>query len=214
MEGHYRPGDLLPTEDELGRQLGVSRSVVREAAKAVTILGMIRTRQGKGTEVLPPESWNEFAPEILEARRSLQLVDGFLVDLLVLRRIVEVEAAALAAEHAEPSDVESLGELLLEMDEVDDAAGFATVDVRFHDAILAATKNRPLRSLLRLIEPALLAARTVSLSSRPDGRRRSALEHREIYGAVVERSPDAARAAMAAHLSWTANLSADDPPRD
>ncbi len=103
IQGHYRPGDLLPTEEELSQQLGVSRPVVREATKAVTMLGMLRSKQGKGTVVLPDENWNEFAPEVLEARSDVQSMDTFLIHLLELRRIIEVEAAGLAAERASPT---------------------------------------------------------------------------------------------------------------
>lgn len=210
IQGHYAPGDLLPTEDDLCEQLGVSRSVVREATKAITILGMIRSRQGRGTEVLPYENWNEFAPEVIEARRDLQTVDEFLVHLLELRRIIEVEAVALAAERATRDDVSTLRSLVDSMDQVgDDVDAFARLDVAFHDAVLAATGNRPLRSLLRSIEPALLTARTVSLSTRPAGVRRSTKEHRAILAAIADRSTTRARRAMTTHLSWTANLSLD-----
>lgn len=210
IQGHYAPGDLLPTEDELCEQLGVSRSVVREATKAITILGMIRSRQGRGTEVLPYENWNEFAPEVIEARRDLQTVDEFLVHLLELRRIIEVEAVALAAQRAVPVDIDAMRSLVDAMEDVgEDVDAFARLDVEFHDAVLAATGNRPLRSLLRSIEPALLTARTVSLSTRPAGVRRSTDEHRAILEAIAEHSATRARRAMTTHLSWTANLSLD-----
>src|SRR3990170_2646334 len=192
--------------------MGVSRSVVREATKAVTMLGMIRSRQGRGTEVLPYENWNEFAPEVIEARRENRTVDEFLVHLLELRRIIEVEAAELAARRAEAEDIATMRSLVAAMEEVgDDVAAFARVDVRFHDAILAATGNRPLRSLLRSIEPALLTARTVSLTTRRAGVKRSTKEHRAIFEAIAGRSAQRARRAMSSHLSWTANLSLDQP---
>lgn len=210
LEGHYRPGDLLPTEEELSQQLGVSRPVVREATKSVTMLGMLRSRQGRGTEVLPYENWNEFAPEVLEARGHLQTVDEFLIHLLEVRRIVEIEAAALAAERASADDISLIEPFLTAMATVGaDASKFAALDVGFHDSILAATGNRPLRSLLRSIEPALLAARTMSLSSRPSGVERSTREHRAIFKAIAAGSPGAARRAMSSHLSWTADKSFD-----
>ncbi len=210
IEGHYRPGDLLPTEEVLSQQLGVSRPVVREATKSVTMLGMLRSRQGRGTEVLPYENWNEFAPEVLEARRELQSVDEFLIHLLEVRRIIEIEAASLAAERASAEDVALIETFIAAMTDVGgDAAAFAAIDVGFHDAILAATGNRPLRSLLRSIEPALLAARTMSLTSRPSGVERSTREHRAIFKAISEGSASGARRAMSSHLSWTADLSFD-----
>jgi DNA-binding FadR family transcriptional regulator len=211
IRGHYGPGDFLPTADELSKQMGVSRSVVREATKAVTILEMIRSRRGRGTEVLPFENWNEFAPEVIEARRDLQTVDEFLVHLLELRRIIEVEAAAVAATRAGEEDVAAMRSLVGSMADVgDDTTAYARLDVRFHDAILAATGNRPLRSLLRSIEPALLTARTVSLNTKRAGIRRSIEEHVAIFEAIADRSASRARRAMSTHLSWTANISLDE----
>ncbi|HEV2950675.1 MAG TPA: FCD domain-containing protein [Actinomycetota bacterium] len=208
--GHYGPGDLLPTEDDLCAQLGVSRSVIREATKAITILGMVRSRQGRGTEILPFENWNEFAPEVIEARRDLQTVDEFLVHFLELRRIIEVEAAALAAERAAEEDITTMSSLVSAMQEVGgDVTEFARLDVAFHDAIIAATGNRPLRSLLRSIEPALLTARTVSLTTHSSGLERSTNEHRAILAAIRSRSAARARRAMSSHLSWTADISLD-----
>jgi GntR family galactonate operon transcriptional repressor len=208
--GHYGPGDLLPTEDDLCVQLGVSRSVIREATKAVKVLGMVRSRQGWGTEILAFENWNEFAPEVIEARRDLQTVDEFLVHFLELRRIIEVEAAALAAERAAAEDITTMGSLISAMQEVrGDVTEFARLDVAFHDAIIAATGNRPLRSLLRSIEPALLTARTVSLTTHSSGLERSTKEHRAILAAIRSRSGARARRAMSSHLSWTADISLD-----
>jgi GntR family transcriptional regulator, galactonate operon transcriptional repressor len=210
IQGDYEPGSLLPAEEELCRQFGVSRSVVRETAKALSMLGLIRIRQGRGTEVLPAESWNVFAPEVLEARAEAGLVDDFLADLLVLRRIVETEAAGLAAERASGEQLERMAEALRQGKEAgDDTQAFASADIAFHDAIFAASGNSALQSLLRMIQPALLAARMASLAASRDGFRRSHREHRAILRAIEGRSPVEASEAMATHLSWTANLPSD-----
>lgn len=212
--GHFPPGKHLPTEEALCREFGVSRSVLREAIRTVATLGMVQSRQGRGTIVLPREDWNEFAPEILEARRELGLGDELLLELLEMRRIVEVEAAAFAAERAGKEDLEAMATHLEAMDgATDDINAFAELDVAFHDQILVASRNRPLLQLLRLVQPTLLAARRLSVSSRPEGARRSAREHRRIYEAIAAGSPGRARTAMAHHLSWTANLTADDVGR-
>ncbi|HWO70910.1 MAG TPA: FCD domain-containing protein [Actinomycetota bacterium] len=210
----FSPGDQLPTEETLCRQFGVSRPVLREAIRTVAALGLVHSRQGRGTVVLPREEWNEFAPELLEARRELNLGDEFLLELLEMRRIVEVEAAALAAERAGEEDLRAMASHLEEMDRVgEDLDAFAELDVAFHDRILMASRNRPLLHLLRLVQPTLLAARRLSVSRRPQGVRRSAREHRRIYEAIAASSASRARAAMARHLSWTANITAADARR-
>lgn len=211
LSRHYLPGQFLPTEEKLCRQMGVSRSVVREAAKAVAMLGIIEPQQGRGTVVLPEEDWNVFAPEVVEARRDLELMDEFLIDLLEVRRVIEVEAAALAAERATENQVDIMREVLDSMSDLrDDPDGYARGDVEFHDTILEATGNRPLRQLLRSIEPALVTARTLSLTADPEAIARSVREHHAIYRGIAAGSPKEAREAMASHLSWTADLLVDD----
>lgn len=207
LSRHYLSGQFLPTEEELCRQMGVSRSVVREATKAVAMLGIIEPQQGRGTVVLPEEDWNVFAPEVVEARRDLELMDEFLIDLLEVRRVIEVEAAALAAERATEHQLDAMRAQLESMRDLrDDPDGYARADVEFHDTILVATGNRPLRQLLRSIEPALVTARTLSLTVEPEAIVRSIREHQAIYRGIAAGSPKQARKAMASHLSWTANL--------
>jgi DNA-binding FadR family transcriptional regulator len=207
LRGRYRPGDPLPTEEDLARTYAVSRAVVREAVQAISMLGLTDRRQGRNTQVTFPTEWNDFAPELLRARAELGIMEDVLVELLELRRLVEVEAAALAAERATDGDIGHLQEVLGQMDAtLDNRAGYTALDLAFHDVLLQATGNHLLPRLFAQLRPVLEVAREVSAMARPDAVITSQREHRAICEAVASRSPEAARSAMIQHLSWTANI--------
>ncbi len=207
LRGRYGPGEALPTEEDLARTYAVSRAVVREAVQAVSMLGLTDRRQGRNTQVAPPSEWNDFAPELLRTRAELGIVEDVLVQLLELRRLVEVEAAALAAERATDEDIANMQAIVGQMDaSVTDRASYTVLDLEFHQALLRATGNHLLPRLFAQLRPMLEIAREVSATARPDALATSQREHRAVAAAVATRSPDAARSAMSQHLSWTANL--------
>jgi DNA-binding FadR family transcriptional regulator len=207
LRGEIRPEEALPSEDELARQFDVSRPVVREAVKELAVLGVVQSRQGRSTRVTPSDSWNHFAPEILAARYEVGAVDDILLELLELRRLIEVEAAALAASRVSEEDVARLEEILGVMDQsLSDSTRFTDGDIEFHRTLLAATGNHLLTRLIELIGPLLRFGREVSVARRPNGPADSQLGHRAVFDAVARHDPEAARAAMREHLSWTADL--------
>ena len=214
LRGDIEPGGSLPSEDELASQFDVSRPVIREAVRELAVLGMIQSRQGRATRVTPRDSWNHFAPELLAAREELGAVDDVLLELLELRRLVEVEAAALAATRATDEDVAVMADTLARMDEqLDDTDAFTESDIAFHQAMLGATRNHLLTHLIGLIAPLLRFGRKASVERRPRGAAESQAGHRDILAAVRGRDPEAARAAMRQHLSWMANLDIADRER-
>jgi DNA-binding FadR family transcriptional regulator len=100
LRGDLEAGSPLPSEKELARQFDVSRPVVREAVKEVEMLGLVQRRQGRLTRIAPSEEWRHLSPELLTARTEAGAVEDLLLELLELRRMVELEAAALAARRA------------------------------------------------------------------------------------------------------------------
>src|ERR1700694_6346500 len=150
LRGDLESGSQLPSENELARQFNVSRPVVREAVKEVEMLGLVRRRQGRLTQIAPSDEWRHLAPELLAARTEAGAVEDLLLELLELRRMVELEAAALAARRASDDDLQSMLGYLRMMDaELDDFATFAQHDIAFHDAILTATGNNLLGPLYK-----------------------------------------------------------------
>jgi GntR family transcriptional regulator, transcriptional repressor for pyruvate dehydrogenase complex len=207
VSGDFRPGDEIPSEDQLAREFGVSRPVVREAVKHLSVLGLVQSRQGRQSRVAPYESWNHFAPEILAARREAGAVEDVLIELLELRRMVEVEAAALAAARATTDDIEAMTAAIAVLDaSVGEPRAFTQADIAFHDAILRATKNHLLPRLFDLLRPLIEFGREISVTTRPHGPTVSQQGHVAVFEAIRAGSPTDARLAMEDHLSWTANL--------
>jgi GntR family transcriptional repressor for pyruvate dehydrogenase complex len=214
LRGDVEEGAALPSEDELAGQFDVSRPVIREAVRELAVLGLIQSRQGRATRVTPRSSWNHFAPELLAAREELGAVDDILLELLELRRLIEIEAAALAATRATDEDVAAMATSLEQMDNLlSDTDAFTEADIEFHQAMLGATRNHLLTHLIDLIGPLLRFGRKVSVERRPRGTAESQAGHREILAAVRARDADAARDAMRGHLSWTANLDISERER-
>jgi DNA-binding FadR family transcriptional regulator len=207
IRGDLEPGDDLPSEDRLSHEFGVSRPVIREAIKHLSVLGLVESRQGRQTRVAPYESWNHFAPEILAVRRDTGTVEDVLLELLELRRMIEVESSALAATRATPEDIAAMETALLELDgSLDDPVRFTRADIAFHDAILRATQNHLIPRLFDVLRPLLEFGREISLSTRPAGPVVSQAGHRAAFEAIRAGSSMDARRIMEDHLSWTANL--------
>ena len=212
VRGEILPGEALPSEEDLASQFDVSRPVVREAVKELAVLGLVESRQGRSTRVTSVDDWNHFAPELLAARSEVGAVDDFLLELLELRRLIETGAAALAAVRASDDDTARMGEQFERMEaSVGDVERFTDADIAFHDALLAATGNHLLTRLIDMIGPVLRFGRMISLERRADGPADSQEGHRHVLEAVRAGDPEAARLAMREHLSWTANLTLDEP---
>ena|SRR3989442_3005085 len=207
LRGDFEAGAPLPSEKELARQFDVSRPVVREAVKEVEMLGLVQRRQGRLTRIAPSDEWRHLAPELLTARTEAGAVEDLLLELLELRRMLELEAAALAARRATDDDIQAmLGYLKLMDTELDETALFAQHDIAFHDVILTATRNNLLRPLYKQLRPLIEFGRRVSAQVRKGGRAESQRGHRAVYEAIVAHDPVRARAAMNDHLSWTGTL--------
>ncbi|MFW6116289.1 MAG: FadR/GntR family transcriptional regulator [bacterium] len=204
--GQIRPGDQLPTEVEMASQLGVSRTVVREAVKALGARGLVDAVPGKGTFVSQP------APKevVKELQLVLTLEDSSLEDLMIVRRILEIPTARLAAENAPPAALKALTTDLKQMREALeggaegeqglDEEAFVHWDGVFHTNLARATQNAVLRVYLQPVILMLQAAREM-LVRVPDVARRAYDVHERILRAVEDRDGDAAAAAMREHLS-------------
>ncbi|MEU5204556.1 FadR/GntR family transcriptional regulator [Streptomyces pseudogriseolus] len=197
VAGAWQPGSPLPVEDALASELGVSRGVLREAVKSLVAKGMLRVRPRTGTRVLPPEDWNHLDPDVLRWKQSGDAA-VLLRDTGELRRIVEPEAARLAAERACPDDVRALNDALAAMEAAAASparGGYVAADIAFHRALLDAGGNRLLGSLGRAVEIAL--RHSFDVSTRTPGAVEASLPgHRAVVRAVEAGDPDAAAAAV------------------
>jgi len=198
LRGALKPGDRLPTEQELATEHGVSRAVVREAIAKLRHEGLVVSRQGIGVFVASPDSANSLTLE----PDSLAQPEDYR-HLYDLRLILESGAAAMAAEHCTAEDLAEIERCIVAMAEVDELhRDYVETDIAFHRAVAAATRN-PFVALfiafvdVKLKESIYLALRSLDFIQT---RAISEREHRAIYEAIRARDPVAADAAMRAHL--------------
>jgi GntR family transcriptional repressor for pyruvate dehydrogenase complex len=208
VRGERPPGEALPPEQELAAQFGVSRGVARETIRGLEERGLVSVRHGRGATVNGPERWERFDPDVLEALLASPRSPEVLGEYIECRRILEIEAAGLAARRATPEDVRRLAEAYARMEATaEQAAGdpgredlFHEADLAFHETLIAGTRNQALAGLAGRLHRCLLAARYPL--ARPQHRIQRALpEHRRILDAVRAGDSAQARAAMSAHLS-------------
>ncbi|EPD67062.1 hypothetical protein HMPREF1211_01319 [Streptomyces sp. HGB0020] len=215
--GAWEPGHALPVEDLLAADIGVSRGALREAVKALVAKGMLRVRPRTGTRVLSPEHWNHLDRDVLRWKQAGDAA-ALLRDTGELRRIVEPEAARLAAVRAHPDDVRALYDALAAMEAAaaePGRSGYIEADIAFHRALLDAGGNRLLGSLGRAIEIALEHSFVVSTQT-PGAVEASLPGHRAIVEAVAAGDPAAATAAVLAVVDAAEQEIAQSPglPRD
>ena len=195
-ERQLKAGDRLPPERELAATMGVSRSSLREALRALAMLGVAEMRQGDGTYLtnLQPGS----------LMRSVGLVlamsDSGLEELFEARKLVEPGLAKLAAERISDEDAAELAHCAAGTHEVlQDPEAFMWADIELHAKIARAACNAVLERLLESIAGMGIASRRRTGRLAPV-REQSAHDHVEIAAAIAAHDGDAAFAAMLRHL--------------
>jgi GntR family transcriptional repressor for pyruvate dehydrogenase complex len=200
--GGLRPGDRLPTEQQLALAHGVSRTVVREAVHQLKSRRLVLSRQGSGVYVAPTPTHQPLAfdPGVLG---SVQAV----VHVVEVRRVLEGEIAALAAERATRAQ---LAEMRRSLKDIDAAASAGRdgvpEDLAFHRVIGEATGNPQFRLLLAFLEQYLREGMRITRGN--EARRHDFMEavrgeHRAIYEAIAARDPVAARRTALEHLVFS-----------
>lgn len=205
VRGDYLPDQTLPVEDALVAQLGVSRTVVREAVKVLAQKNLLQVRTRTGTRVCQPARWNQLDPDILRWRLAGRFDAKLISDLIDLRRIIEPAAAELAAQRSTPAMRQGLQAALAEMADESLVSEHIAADLRFHLGILEAAGNDLLGGLRPSLEGALNIAIGFSTHTKDDGLSSMAL-HRAVLDAIVAADPAAARSAMDRLVdSWAAD---------
>ncbi len=200
VSGSIAPGEYLPTEMGLAGQFEVSRTVIREAVKVLATKGLVEVLHGQGVRVLPRHAWNSLDPLVLRLRERDGGLPELLRELLQVRRIVETEVAALAAEMASDEEITDVQSLLTRMDAlVTDVDAYNALDLHLHDRLATLTHNSLLPAMLRPVSDLLARGREVTLRAHGTGALAQA-HHREIVDAVARHDPAAARDAMTRHL--------------
>jgi GntR family transcriptional repressor for pyruvate dehydrogenase complex len=159
LNNHLQPGDKLPAERNLAQQLGVSRTAIREAIRALEEKGLVEVRQGAGTFVRSP------APESVSASLSLYLQTNVAryLQLMELREMLDVEIAGRLAGRIDKEDLEQLQVRIAKMRQLlDSPSEFAHEDAAFHMDFYRAAKNEVLLMIMQpvmdLLEEAMAAS--------------------------------------------------------
>ena len=198
--GKLVPGDRLPTEQQLADAHGVSRTVVREAVHQLKSRALVASRQGSGVFVAAPPTHQPLAfdPSVLES------VDA-VVHVVEVRRVLEGEIAALAAERATRAQVAAIRRALKAIETAVAQGGDGVAeDLAFHHAIGEATGNPQFKLLLGFLEQYLREAMRITRGNearRQDFMEEVQHEHRAIVEAIAAHDPVAARQHALRHLA-------------
>lgn len=199
MNGKFKPGEKLPSETELVREQGVSRTVVREAISNLQASGLVETRHGIGTFVLdrPTHSGLHLSADTSTSVRAI----------IELRMGLEAQAAALAAERRSENQLFAMMQALEAFkNALSIGESYAEEDMRFHMLIAEAADNSHFTDIMQHIGIRLIPRTCFSSTEcgttdfKPLGQF-AYIEHQAILNAIRRQNPEAAKAAMLLHLT-------------
>jgi DNA-binding FadR family transcriptional regulator len=194
VTGRYET-EAFPTEAELAKQHGVSRSVTREAVKMLTAKGLLSARPRQGTVVQPASSWNLFDTDVLRWLLERQFSVDLLKQFSQLRVAIEPEAAALAARFATDEGIARISAGLARMEAAEQGLDDALeADIAFHVSILQASGNPFYAQFREVVGTALRTS--IRFTNRIKGRTANVADHAAVRDAIVARDPNTARTAM------------------
>lgn len=201
QSGELRPGSKLPPEPNLAAELGVGRNIMREAVRALVAARVLEVRRGSGTYVtsLQPKLLLEGIGEAVEL-----LQGDTMLELTEVRRLFEPAATALAATRITPRQLaEVKGHLDAMREAAEDVELLNKHDAAFHRAVIAATGNQTLATVLDGIASRTVRARVWRGLVDADAAGRTLLEHEAIYAALVASDAFRAQAAALMHITTT-----------
>jgi len=197
LNGKLKPGDQLPAERELAQQLGVSRTAVREAVKALREKGLVEAYSGRGTFVT--DGTTQAARQSFDLMVKIGQQEGA-PHLAELRLILEPGIAALAAVRVKEDDLTAMREAVAVMDRAqDDPEAYIEADLDFHLALAETVANPLILSLIDSIV-GLLREQRIKIFNVEGGPQRGQVHHKRILEAMERRDAEMARTAMRAHL--------------
>jgi len=194
--GNLEAGDQLPSERKLAETFNVSRPTLREAIRALAVLGVLEVRHGGGIFVSKLG-----AAELLQPLTFFLTLRSTEVEKLYdARQLIEGDIAARAARAAGPDDVAGLEALIDEQEAVTTSPeAYRDVDTAFHQRLAALADNEFLARAAQSLNVLGLEFRKIA-SETPSVIRQSIADHRAIVAALARHDGEAARAAMAAHM--------------
>jgi len=196
-DGVLKPGDKLPSERALCTALGVSRQSLRQALKALDVLGVIEIKHGSGV-FIGGDMTRLMVNPLKFMLMAYRIQDS---ELIEMRKAIEVELAGLAAERADDADVCRMESHLVNAEaQLDNMEQFLNHLWQFHREIFHASGNRIMETIMVSIDGLVQKSRLRTANINTD-LRMSLNENWEIFKGIRDKTPDAARRAMFSHLS-------------
>ena len=196
--GALRAGDRLPREADLAASLGLSRSSLREAVKALELVNILDVRRGDGTYVtsLKPRLLLEALSFITDFHR-----DDTVLEFLQVRRILEPAATAMAAERITAAQIEELRAHVDSLGPTPSTEELVANDLEFHRRIVSVAGNSVLASLLESMSGPTTRARIWRGLTQSGTTQRTLTEHRAILDALAAHEPEIARSWATVHIA-------------
>ena len=199
IDGTLKKGDKLPSERDLAEQLMVSRTSVREAIRALQVIGLVDSRQGGGNFIRESFENSLFEPLSM----MFMLEQSKPEDILQLRRIIEVETASLTAKKINEDQIRELGQLIERLKENNEEDINVILDKEFHYKIARASGNFIVINILNVIstlmDEFIKGARGMILSDESN-KGKLTEQHENIYEALKRHDPEGASQAMRRHF--------------
>jgi GntR family transcriptional repressor for pyruvate dehydrogenase complex len=202
VNGNWKAGDRIPPERDLCQQLGMARSSLREALKAMELVGMVDSRVGDGTFVCTRSEF--LSRPLLWAFTGTDSAE--FQEIMEARIIIEESLAALAAQRGSEQEIKAIGETVqLLQDSIARDEPILEADMAFHLAIARASHNNPLANAVQLLRN-LMRHWLFYKVLIPEVAPRIFKRHLAIYRAIAQRKPIAARRQMRLHLEEATTL--------
>lgn len=212
IAGKFPPGAALPTAEELSSQLGVSRTVTREAIKVLEEKGLLKSRPKAGIRVQPSSQWKLLDPEVMLWHARTEFSPVFLANLFEVRRIVEPAAAKMAAKYGTIEEVDAIAIAYRKMDRSGrDYASYKAANKDFHNAVFQATHNPVLIHLAKTLNLDLDIGRD-AISQRQRNIKDTLPLHKDILEAIRAQDGVKAYTVMLLLINQLADYMAENLP--
>lgn len=201
VDGTLKKGDKLPSERDLVEQLQVSRTSIREALRAMEIIGLIDCKQGGGNFVREDFKNNLFEPLSI----MFMLEKGNPIEIIEVRKIIEVETAVLAAERITQEELDSLRLIVEGLKQSTNEEEAVKIDKRFHYEIARASKNKLIITILNAISSlidAYIKDARMKILLEEENRTLLSNQHEKVYIALKNHNSAEAAEAMRQHLDF------------
>lgn len=219
-KGNIFVDGLLPREQDLVEEFGVSRTVIREVIQDLVHLGLVETGPRVGARVRPRGAWDWFNPIVLKALLAYGLDAEFYESLIEARGLIEPEVAAMAAARAQARDIEQIEACYKRLARLVEREGPVmpderiAADIAFHRSILATSGNWVFQRFGLLFDAAIMARMALAQQAAAEDPPFALKKHRRIVDAIIARNPGEARRAALSILALSKPAYADYFPRD